>query len=77
MADKDWRDKFVKCPFYVRTTKNKIICEGFISNSALHLSFGNPGDRQKYMEGICYRLKGCCVCPINKMLTSMYEVTND
>lgn len=73
MAQKTWQDKFVKCPFYIHSTKNKIICEGFVENTALHQAFSSSTDRSRYMEGICYSLKGCEVCPIHQINSKLWE----
>lgn len=73
MAQKTWQDKFVKCPFYIHSTKNKIICEGFVENTAIHQAFGNSTDRSRFMENICYSINGCKVCPIHKTLSQLWE----
>jgi hypothetical protein len=71
--EKTWQDKFVKCPYYQGTDKNKIVCEGFVEHTRLAFIFTNDSDRRHYLEGICSGIKGCTVCPINKMLTNIYE----
>ena len=47
--------------------------EGFVENTALHQAFSSSTDRSRYMEGICYSLKGCEVCPIHQINSKLWE----
>lgn len=35
----DYKDKDVKCPFYITQDCKKVHCEGFLNNSYLHIAF--------------------------------------
>lgn len=70
-------DRFVKCPFYKRTSPNRIVCESFLNGATTHLVFVDDKDRVKYIKGICGSIKGCGECKHNQILTRMYEVADN
>lgn len=67
-------DKFVKCPFYIKTAPNKIVCDSYIKRAKIHLVFEDDKDRHKYMKGVCNGIESCEICPIYQMLNAMFEV---
>jgi hypothetical protein len=68
-----FEDRDVKCPYYLKTSANKIVCEGYVNDTSLHFVFNDDKDRHKYLQGICNSIEGCEVCPIHKMLNDMWE----
>ena len=73
MKEKSWRDKFVKCPFYSQNVKNKIVCEGLISRTTLHIVFVRDEDKKSYLNALCCSIKGYHNCPYAKILEEKYN----
>lgn len=61
-------DRHVKCPFYKKTSPNKIVCEGLAEGTTIHFVFANDDERRRYMSSICENLRVYGVCPICNML---------
>lgn len=65
-------DYKVKCPFYLRGDKRKIVCEGEPYKYSMELNFSSHEERQKHREKYCetdsYHDCGYC-----NLLESRYE----
>lgn len=59
------------CPFYHCEDPRRIICEGVQERSALHLAFGDEGDKSDYKAQFCERAYESCI--VEKMLEGKYE----
>ena len=60
--------KNVKCPFYLKHDGGKITCEGLSDNNTIHLVFGTPAERAKFMRTHCFSIQDCHTCLLHKML---------
>ena len=58
----------VKCPFYHGHDGAKIKCEGLSYGNTLHLVFGDPISRSRYMVEHCNSIKACQTCLLHKTL---------
>ena len=45
----DYRDKYVKCPFYVSQDARKIHCTGFSDDCYLHVAFPNAENKEAHV----------------------------
>lgn len=68
-----WDDKFVKCPFFHKNENNKIVCDGMITRTTLHIVFVSAEDKKNYLKALCCSMKGYHDCPISKMLEDNYK----
>lgn len=68
-----WEDKFVKCPFYCKSNPGRIICEGFMDGNNINVTFGDRGEKMRYMKEKCESIEGCRRCPIHALLERMYD----
>ena len=60
---KGMQDVMIKCPFYKREERQKIICEGMWKGSATHLAFDTPAKMKAYKKEYCngdYEKCGLC-----------------
>lgn len=60
-----------KCPFYEGEEAQKVICEGVVENSGIHLCFETPTSQKNYKKEHCYDCYKNCV--IYKALCGKYE----
>ena len=67
-----WQTKFVKCPYYMKHDKNRIVCEGINEATTTHIVFGNPQELNKYMHSRCNDIGGCRKCPHHDTLDRKY-----
>lgn len=68
-----WEDKFVKCPFYKKTSANEIVCEGVCAKSSIHLTFESRTTKKTFMKERCFEIDGAKKCPIYTVITRKYE----
>jgi hypothetical protein len=68
-----WDDKFVKCPYYHKSESNKIVCDGLMTRTSLHIVFVNTEDKKNYLRSLCCSIRGYHDCPINKILEESYQ----
>lgn len=66
-------DKFVKCPFYRKSSPSEISCEGFEDGTFLKVTFSDRNHKIKYMRRRCESIDGCRHCHIHSMLERMYD----
>lgn len=69
----NWDDKFVKCPFYRKNEKNRIVCDGICKGNTINLSFEDCRDKKMYMKEMCDKFDGFPTCPIFTILERMCE----
>lgn len=53
------------CPFYIGDKECKIVCEGVIDNTTIHLNFGSREELKEYADRYCCLLdnyKNCRLC---------------
>lgn len=67
-----WEDKFAKCPYYIKQDGNRIICEGIVTKTTLHVAFEHGTDKSTFFKNLCCNIKGCVICPIHQMLDKDY-----
>lgn len=66
----------VKCPYYKRHEKGRIICEGFFDGGNSVLEFHGKAKREAYMIKYCGSLEGCKECKLHEMLDEKWGVSN-
>ena len=71
MKSKRRESKCAKCPFYDCEEAQKVICEGVIENTHVHICFDTPGALKIYKRGFCYNDYESCI--LHKALSSKYE----
>lgn len=69
----DYRDKYVKCPFYVSQDAKKIHCAGFTDDSHLHVAFATKDIKESHVERRCNSLFGYLKCPLYPVLAKRFE----
>lgn len=69
----DFRDKYVKCPFYVSQDIKKIHCEGFTNDTYLHVAFANNALKEFHVEKRCNSLFGYLKCPLYAAIAKRFE----
>lgn len=74
---KSYRDKVMKCPFYVGedSSRHIIRCEGLGNSYYMEWGFGNrEEDRKRQMQIFCSSATTCKRCEMHRMITeSKYE----
>ncbi len=66
-----YEDVDAKCPFYKRSNKNSISCEGIVSNSSLTIGYVSPKEKATQKRVFCNdRYQNC---EIYQMLMQKYE----
>lgn len=43
----------VTCPFYSKSETNRIVCEGFVGDTNLHIQFKKDSDRKEWRSWYC------------------------
>lgn len=64
-------DMFAQCPFFLRSKKKRIVCEGFIDGSTLKIDFDTQDCRNLHRKAFCdskYQY-----CEIYRMLEEVYD----
>lgn len=69
----DFRDKYVKCPFYVSQDTKKIHCEGFTNDTYLHVAFATKELKDFHVEKRCNSLFGYLKCPLYSAIEKRFE----
>lgn len=69
----NFKDKYVKCPFYLRQDGTKIYCDGFEEGTYIHLSFKTTALMNFYKSRNCHSISGCKKCPIYTLAAKRYE----
>lgn len=69
----DFRDKYVKCPFYVSQDGKKVHCNGFSDNSHLHIAFDNKESKDAHVESRCNSMFGYLKCPLYPIIAKRFE----
>lgn len=59
------------CPFYDCEEAQKVICEGVIENTHIHLCFDTPEALKEYKRKFCYDDYESCI--IHTALCTKYE----
>lgn len=80
MSNIKWIDADVYCPFYLKSDKGFVQCEGFDKCTAIKLLFMSPKDgsplredKKDFMKRHCLSEQGCQQCMVYKMLEAKYE----
>lgn len=71
MANKTEESK-ICCPFYLRSTEQRIICEGYLSGTSMITSFADKKNAAAHMKACCFLADGGS-CHFAKMLFQKYE----
>lgn len=69
MAQRYTEDVYTECPFYMKETKNRLICEGIPENSSTSTVFGSIISKAKYQDRYCrknYNACGLCKALMDK-----------
>jgi len=70
-------DMCVRCPFYVRSKMDEIMCEGLGNDMRCHNTFNYPSEEDRRKARQEYMRKYCCddyaSCVLNKALETKYE----
>ena len=69
----DFRDKYVKCPFYVCQDVKKIHCDGFSDDSHLHVAFDTKELKEAHVEKHCNCVHGYLKCPLYAVIAKRFE----
>ena len=69
----DYRDKYVKCPFYVSQDARKVHCNGFSDDCYIHVAFSSAENKEAFVERRCNSLFGYLKCPLYPMLAKRFE----
>ncbi len=62
----------IRCPFYLRSTQNRICCEGFIKGTSMITSFPDKKSTATHMKACCFLPDGG-FCHFAKMLFDKYK----
>ena len=62
----------IQCPFYLRSTENKIFCEGYIKETCMITSFADKKSAASHMKGCCFHMDGGH-CRFASMLFEKYN----
>ena len=68
----DYRDKYVKCPFYAEQEARKIKCCGFAAGNHIHIVFDTAEAKERHVCSVCNRY-GYKRCPVYKMIEKEIE----
>lgn len=66
---RDYHDAKIKCPYYIKQSQNRIVCEGVCSNNRINIWFENEQVKSDYIKGHCYNIN--TQCHISRMLASV------
>ena len=69
----DFRDKYVKCPFYVSQDAKKVHCDGISNGSYLHVAFESKESKTLHTEKYCNSLFGHQKCPLYPIIAKRFE----
>ena len=69
----NWIDKFVKCPFYHKSTPGQIACEGFGEVDSFGVGFKDRGEKVRFMKERCESIEGCHLCHIHALLERLND----
>lgn len=69
----DFRDKYVKCPFYVSQDGKKIHCNGFSDDCHLHVAFETKESKETHVEKSCNSVFGYLKCPLYPVIAKRFE----
>lgn len=66
----------IKCPYFKRRDKLKIVCEGFDQGFNTVLEFPGVRKRGAYIQKYCSSIKGCTGCKLHQLLDEKWGVSN-
>lgn len=69
--------KYVKCPFFLSSDRNKIRCEGFYEGCSVQILFTAPTLASQYLRSYCCAIGGFEQCPIYQLADSKYTKKGD
>jgi hypothetical protein len=72
MANKS-EDHLLYCPYEATSYPQKIVCEGPVQGSSVHLWFDSHASLLAYKKQFC-RTKNCNKCPIAEVLNKKWGV---
>ena len=55
------QDIYALCPFYRRAEKQKVICEGLVENSTVHMAFATSTEMDAYKREYCDKAYRMCL----------------
>lgn len=73
----NYADAYAVCPFYIRTTNNRIHCEGLQKRNTINLVFEDIKKQYEYLRIYCCSLANYGRCPICEILNRKYGDTNE
>lgn len=62
----------VVCPYYCRSDKNRICCEGLEYRNTINLVFEDSSATERYREHFCNRIDNYKSCRVCDMLNRKY-----
>lgn len=68
----DFRDKYVKCPFYISQDAKKIHCIGFIEGSYIHVAFPTKELKDAHTDRRCNCIFGYLKCPLYSAIAKTF-----
>lgn len=68
---KSWEERDVKCPFYRKTTRQEVVCEGFEDGQNITLGWRGGKGRARHMKVFCCR--DFENCEIYRALAALWE----
>lgn len=68
----DFRDKYIKCPFFLTQVSRKIHCEGFDKGNHIHVQFDNTELADAHREKFCSQIYAHRTCPIYQIAARKY-----
>ena len=73
MAGSGFDAMAAKCPFYRRSQKQSIHCEGFQKGAFLSVSFDAIRQKKQVFEEHCADVRGWENCPVAQLAGKKYE----
>lgn len=67
----DYLSKSMVCPYYRRSDKNRICCEGTCHDNTINLVFGDSTKLRKYTREYCGSVSGYPSCLVCQMLDTL------
>ena len=73
----EYGSQYLVCPYYRRTTPNRICCEGIGKRNTINIVFEDTYGNDKYKEAYCKSLENYKKCRVCRMLDQMYAEEGD
>lgn len=64
-------EQLTKCPFYIRSQKLSISCEGIVDGTETAIKFTTETEKRNFQKKNCFR--HCSGCEIKKIIEQKYK----